>query len=109
MSTVRCPPASYGDADIHGMLLPLHLLTVPHRANAVPAKFKKLLVPGKIQHILCTGNLCGKDTQDYLRTISTDLHVVKGDFDDQDFPDQKVVTVGGFRIGLCHGTFLRAL
>ena len=44
-----------------------------------------------------------RDTQDYLRTISTDLHVVKGDFDDQDFPDQKVVTVGGFRIGLCHG------
>jgi len=78
-------------------------LHVPHRANAVPAKFKKLLVPGKIQHILCTGNLCGRDTQDYLRTISTDLHVVKGDFDDQDFPDQKVVTVGGFRIGLCHG------
>lgn len=78
-------------------------LHVPHRASAVPAKFKKLLVPGKIQHILCTGNLCGKETHDWLKTLATDLHVVKGDFDEGNYPDQKVVTVGDFRIGLCHG------
>jgi len=78
-------------------------LHVPHRASAVPAKFKKLLVPGKIQHILCTGNLCGKETNDWLKTLAVDLHVVKGDLDEGAYPDQKVVTVGDFRIGLCHG------
>lgn len=77
---------------------------IPHRANAMPQQFKKLLVPGKIQHILCTGNLCSKETYDYLKTLASDVHVVKGDFDDNNsYPDQKVVTVGQFRIGLTHG------
>ena len=31
---------------------------VPHRHTDLPAKFKSLLVPGKIHHILSTGNLC---------------------------------------------------
>lgn len=42
----------------------------------------RIQVPGKIQHILCTGNLCGKETHDWLKTLATDLHVVKGDFDE---------------------------
>ncbi|KAL5477323.1 hypothetical protein EMCRGX_G024112 [Ephydatia muelleri] len=77
---------------------------MPHRASGLPPQFKKLLVPGKIQHILCTGNLCTKETYDYLKTIAADLHVVKGDFDDNNtYPEQKVVTVGQFKIGLTHG------
>lgn len=39
-------------------------------------------VPGKIQHILCTGNLCTKDSYDYLKTLASDVHVVRGDFDE---------------------------
>lgn len=35
-------------------------LHIPHRAPDLPAKFKSMLVPGKIQHIICTGNLCIK-------------------------------------------------
>ena len=57
-------------------------LHIPHRSNNVPAKFKKLLVPGKIQHILCTGNLCTKESFDYLKTLASDVHVVRGDFDE---------------------------
>jgi len=86
------------------LVLVLGDLHIPHRASSVPAKFKKLLVPGKIQHILCTGNLCNKDSFDYLKTLASDVHVVRGDFDDNiNYPEQKVVTVGQFRIGLCHG------
>lgn len=33
-------------------------LHIPHRATDLPPKFKALLVPGKIGHILCPGNLC---------------------------------------------------
>lgn len=70
----------------------------------MPTKFKKLLVPGKIQHILRTGNLCTKESFDYLKTLASDVHVVRGDFDENlNYPEQKVVTVGQFRIGLCHG------
>ncbi|XP_054167456.1 vacuolar protein sorting-associated protein 29 [Oppia nitens] len=77
---------------------------VPYRCHSLPAKFKKLLVPGRIQHILCTGNLCTKESLDYLKTLATDVHIVRGDFDENTaYPEQKVVTVGQFRIGLCHG------
>ncbi|CAB3402324.1 unnamed protein product [Caenorhabditis bovis] len=58
-----------------------------------------------MQHVLCTGNLCTRETFDYLRSLSSDVHVVRGDFDDESlkYPDTKVVTVGQFRIGVCHG------
>jgi vacuolar protein sorting-associated protein 29 len=61
-------------------------------------------VPGRIQHILCTGNLCTNETYDFLKTLASDVHVVKGDFDENNsWPEQKVVNVGQFRIGLIHG------
>ena len=80
---------------------------VPARAADLPPKFKELLVPGKIQHVLCTGNLCSKDVVDYLRGIcaGSDVHMTCGEFDDAalGLPDTKVVTIGDFRIGLTHG------
>ncbi|PSN30766.1 Vacuolar protein sorting-associated protein 29 [Blattella germanica] len=86
------------------LVLVLGDLHIPHRCSSLPAKFKKLLVPGRIQHILCTGNLCTKESYDYLKTLASDVHVVRGDFDENlNYPEQKVVTVGQFRIGLCHG------
>lgn len=57
-------------------------LHIPHRTYDLPSKFKKLLVPGKIQQILCTGNVCDKETYEWFRTISPDVHVVKGDYDE---------------------------
>ena len=57
-------------------------LHIPHRAHDLSAKFKKLLVPGKIQQILCTGNVCDKETYEYLRTVAADVHVVRGDYDE---------------------------
>jgi vacuolar protein sorting-associated protein 29 len=59
----------------------------------------------KVHSFSFSGNLCGKDSFDYLKTLATDVHVVRGDFDDANtnWPEQKVVTVGQFKIGLCHG------
>lgn len=62
-----------------------------------------LQVPGKIQRILCTGNLVDKETHQYLRTIAGDLTTVKGEFDDVDLPQTKVIQEGEFRIGIIHG------
>ncbi|GMT19967.1 hypothetical protein PFISCL1PPCAC_11264, partial [Pristionchus fissidentatus] len=81
---------------------------IPHRSFAIPAKFRKLLVPNKMQHVLSTGNLCTREMLDYLRSLTGDVHVVRGDFDDDPAiskaaSDSKVVTVGSFRIGLIHG------
>ncbi|KAG0168375.1 Vacuolar protein sorting-associated protein 29 [Apophysomyces sp. BC1034] len=79
-------------------------LHIPHRVHDLPLKFKKLLVPGKIQQIICTGNICDKETLDYLKTIAGDIAVVKGDFDENsNFPQSKVITHGNIRVGVLHG------
>ena len=45
---------------------------------------------------------------DYLRSICADVHVTKGDFDDQKgYPEDEVLSIGDFRIGLCHGHQIR--
>jgi vacuolar protein sorting-associated protein 29 len=56
-----------------------------------------------MQHILCTGNLCTKETMDYLRSLASDIHMVRGDFDEATHPESKIISVGQFRIGLIHG------
>uniref|UniRef100_A0AC35FH21 Vacuolar protein sorting-associated protein 29 n=1 Tax=Panagrolaimus sp. PS1159 TaxID=55785 RepID=A0AC35FH21_9BILA len=77
---------------------------IPQRAHNMPAKFKKLLVPNKMQHILCTGDLTSTEIVDYLRSLANDVHICRGDFDeDSSFPETKIITVGAFRIGLMHG------
>ena len=57
-------------------------LYIPHRTPDLPAKFKKLLVPGKIQQIVCTGNVCDRETLEYLKGVAPDVHVARGDYDE---------------------------
>lgn len=40
------------------------------------------LPAGKIQSILCTGNVCDAETHEYLQSIAPEVHVVKGDSDE---------------------------
>ena len=77
---------------------------IPHHANAIPAAFEKLLVPGRVNHVLCTGNICTEEQLDYLKNLSGNVHCVRGDFDEiTGLPETKVVEIGEFKIGLCHG------
>ena len=56
------------------------------------------------QYHFLSGNLCTKESYDYLKTLANDVHIVRGDFDENTaWPEQKVVSVGQFKIGLCHG------
>ncbi|KAF8390234.1 hypothetical protein HHK36_024759 [Tetracentron sinense] len=109
-------------------------------APDLPAKFKSMLVPGKIQHIICTGNLCIKpvfligksiagetdslsgnsdasldastlahytlirEVHDYLKSLCPDMHITQGEYDeDARYPETKTLTIGQFKLGLCHG------
>ena len=38
-----------------------------------------------------------------MAAAKSQAHFVKGDFDEQNFPETKVVKIGQFRIGLIHG------
>jgi vacuolar protein sorting-associated protein 29 len=77
---------------------------IPHRAVKIPEKFQRMLVPNKMQHVLCTGNLVTKEQHDELKSLAPNVHIVRGDFDeDQSFPESKVIQIGQFKIGLIHG------
>ncbi|CAM9184018.1 unnamed protein product [Ectocarpus sp. 4 AP-2014] len=90
--------------DFGELVLVLGDMHIPHREAAIPEKFKKMLVPNKMQHVLCTGNLVGKDQYNDLRTLAPNVHVVRGDFEESTtFPETKVVQIGQFRVGLTHG------
>lgn len=54
---------------------------IPHRSPSLAQRFKTLLLPGKIQYILCTGNLCSTEVDEYLHSVSPDVHIVAGDMD----------------------------
>ena len=45
-------------------------LHIPTRAAGIPRQFRELLVPGKVQHVLCTGDLCVKEVHDFLKVSS---------------------------------------
>jgi putative phosphoesterase len=77
-------------------------LHIPIRAHAVPAIFRENLSGGKVDKIFCTGNLCSKDELQFLRGFCPDIQMVRGEFDDEDLPDneQIVESIAGFKIGL---------
>lgn len=61
-------------------------------------------IPDKMKHVICTGNLCTKEQLEDLKVLAPKVHVARGDFDeDSSLPETKVVTIGSFRIGICHG------
>ncbi|KAF1781631.1 Metallo-dependent phosphatase-like [Phytophthora cactorum] len=88
---------------------------IPNRASEIPEKFQKMLVPNKMQHVLCTGNVVTKEQFDELRNLrptstswqetATSAHTVYalGISQEGVYPETKVITIGQFRIGLCHG------
>jgi vacuolar protein sorting-associated protein 29 len=77
-------------------------LHVPHRAADLPPKFKELLKPGKVDTVLCAGNLCTGSTLDYLRGVCPDVRTVAGDFDDGT-PGDAPETLVRFFVCVCVG------
>jgi len=92
-------------------------LHIPDRAFDIPAKFKKLLTPGKIGQTLCLGNITDKPTYEYLHNLTPDLKIIRGRYDtspspfstpsssttSSSAPISQVVTHGQLRIGFLEG------
>ena len=62
------------------------------------------MIAGRVHHVLCTGNVCTDEQLDYLKTLPVMCTVfvviltrITG------LPETKVVEIGEFKIGLCHG------
>jgi vacuolar protein sorting-associated protein 29 len=77
---------------------------IPNRAASIPEKFQRMLVPNKMKRVFCTGNVGNKEQLQELQALAPNLHMVKGDFDeDPSLSETKVVTIGQFKIGIIHG------
>lgn len=79
---------------------------IPHRAAEISPKYREMITPNKVSTVLCTGNMGCREVHDWVKTLSGDFHVVKGDFEDEgikDLPEDKLVEVAGLKIGLTHG------
>lgn len=104
---------------------------IPSRSSSIPAPFQRMLVPNKMQHVICTGNIGSLEEYDRLRELvggsSSHVHCVAGEYDFVNgssaesigtrpgnisastsalppFPETKVIQLGQFRIGIvgCH-------
>lgn len=62
--------------------------------------------------IVIEGNLGNRETQDWIKTLAPNVHIVRGDFEDDnlEFPEEKVlkcstqvVEIKGRKVGLIHG------
>lgn len=83
-------------------------LHVPHRAADLPERFKALLVPGKVQHALLTGDLCDRAMYDYLKSVCPDMRVAMGEFDgalgaEKGYAETCTLKVGELTLGVVHG------
>jgi len=76
---------------------------VPQRSPDINEQFKTILIPNKIQHVLSLGNIGSRESYDWLKSLSNDFHTVKGDFDEGELPEKKLVQIGEFKIGMIHG------
>ncbi|CAN6633690.1 hypothetical protein TRVA0_014S01178 [Trichomonascus vanleenenianus] len=86
------------------LVLAIGDLHIPDRAIDVPAKFKKLLAPGKISRVISLGNITDGPTLKWLQGLSPDYQAVKGEFDvSPNLPLNKVVTQGQLKIGFISG------
>ncbi|KAJ3204642.1 Vacuolar protein sorting-associated protein 29 [Entophlyctis luteolus] len=91
------------------LVLVLGDLHIPTRAAALPAKFKRLLVPGKMQRAILTGNAGSKEMFEYVKSLA-ETTAVMGDWEDpaitvdgNPLPLSTTLQVGSVRIGVVHG------
>jgi len=86
------------------LVLVLGDILVPIKSPSIDDQFKSILLPNKITHLLCLGNIGNQDTFYWLQNLSSNLHIVKGDYDIyKNHPEKKTVQIGSFRIGMIHG------
>mmetsp|Transcript_10796 Transcript_10796/g.23141 ORF Transcript_10796/g.23141 Transcript_10796/m.23141 type:complete len:211 (+) Transcript_10796:194-826(+) len=99
---------------------------IPSRAVSIPEPFQRMLVPNKMQHVICTGNIGNVEEYERLKNLvggTSGVHCVAGEYDfvapttagaegsnssssaapPLSFPETKVIQLGQFRVGIIGG------
>ena len=65
---------------------------------------KALVGPGKVEQVLCTGNLCSPEVLVFLRSLCSDVTCVQGDFDPPGaYHPSATKKIGNWAVGILHG------
>ncbi len=46
-----------------------------------------MITPNKVTAVFCTGNVGSKEPYEWLKSLSTNIHIVKGDYEDESYSD----------------------
>lgn len=89
---------------------------IPSRTTSIPEQFQRMLVPHKMQHVICTGNIESPEEYERLRELvggTSNVHCVAGEYDfafqqqrqqlSSQLDEKKILQLGHFRIGIIGG------
>jgi len=76
---------------------------IPQRASKIPEEFEKLFKSLDYDAVICTGDLTSESVLKYLKNLSGDVYVVKGNMDTLPLPESEIIEVGRVGIGVIHG------
>lgn len=73
---------------------------IPERASKIPTEFTRLFKTIDYDAVVCTGDLTSEKVLEYIRNLSDEYYVVRGNMDSLPLPRYQVVRE---RIGVIHG------
>lgn len=66
--------------------------------------FSNILIQKYLVRSTLTNALDDQEVHDYLKSLCPDLHITRGEYDeDSRYPETKTLTIGQFKLGICHG------
>jgi putative phosphoesterase len=76
---------------------------IPRRAREIPTPLLDVADAGDFDAVLCTGDLVGEEILDLLSALAPEVHAVSGNMDTVDLPEEWVLSLEGWTVGLFHG------
>ncbi|MEM4577071.1 MAG: YfcE family phosphodiesterase [Candidatus Nezhaarchaeales archaeon] len=77
---------------------------IPERAYWIPEELEKEIFKEAYDVVFCSGDLTSEDVILWLKKLSREVYVVKGNMDHLKLPTYLVVNVEDLRVGLYHGS-----
>jgi vacuolar protein sorting-associated protein 29 len=83
------------------LVLVLGGVHAPERSAGIPAELRELLQSGTLQRAVSVGDLGGQNEVGFVRSISRQLHAVRGESDGASaLPERETFAVGRLRFGV---------
>lgn len=76
---------------------------IPRRASRIPEEFERLFRSLDYDAIICTGDLTSEAVLTYLKNLSDEVHVVRGNMDTLPLPESDIIEIGKIKVGVIHG------